>query len=58
MWVSVLDAAKDWGRPPWEIAKGSPILWYVRWEITREIDAKVSSMSEEERVLNGGTSND
>jgi hypothetical protein len=27
----VLEMAKEWGTPPWEIAAGSKMLWYQRW---------------------------
>lgn len=32
-WVGVLQAAKSWGCPPWEITGESPprrLLWYLR----------------------------
>jgi len=40
-----LDAAKDWGTPPWKIAGGSKLLWIVRHKVYRslliEVRAKI-----------------
>jgi hypothetical protein len=27
----VLIAAETWGCPPWEIAEGDKVTWYMRW---------------------------
>jgi hypothetical protein len=33
----VLEAAEEWGTPPWEIAEGgSRFLWYSRWSAYRD----------------------
>ena len=29
-WCGVLNAAKSWGVPPWDIVRGSKLLWYMR----------------------------
>lgn len=29
-WVGVLQAAEEWGCPPWEIERG-PAIWYARY---------------------------
>lgn len=42
--MSVLLAAREWGRPPWELAGGAKVLWYLRWiefnNLTAERDKK------------------
>lgn len=48
-----MDAAKEWGIPPWEIAGGSPVLWFARFEMVREINIEVSNMKDEDIVLDG-----
>jgi len=35
-WVGVLDVASSWNVPPWEIAKGSKTLWYMRQKALNE----------------------
>jgi hypothetical protein len=32
-WIGVLEAAKDWGVPPWEVLGVRPnrTLWFLRW---------------------------
>ena len=33
-WVLILDAAKDWGKMPWEIVKRpGPVIWWLRYKI-------------------------
>jgi len=29
--MGVLLAAEEWGVPPWEIAGGARVTWYLRW---------------------------
>jgi len=43
-WVAPLEAAAEWGTPPWEFAGGTPVLWYARWEAARnaKMDARES----------------
>lgn len=31
----MLEAAEAWGRPPWEIYGGAPVLWFERWRFRR-----------------------
>jgi len=35
-WVLILEAAREWGTPPWNITGGSTILWFERWKAFRE----------------------
>jgi len=34
-WIVTLDAAHEWGIPPWKIEGGSKVLWYARFEALR-----------------------
>lgn len=36
MWVMVLQAAKEWGTPPWVIEAEAPALWWERWRCWKE----------------------
>lgn len=36
-WVAVLHAAREWGKPPYEIAGGSVVLWQFRWTAYNEV---------------------
>lgn len=31
VWVTVLVAAEAWGKAPWELAGGKPLLWFWRF---------------------------
>lgn len=34
LWCNVLDAAEEWGTPPWEISEdGNKLLWFLRWRV-------------------------
>lgn len=39
-WAGVLEAAAEWGTPPWEIAGGTPLQWLIRRGYWREQLAK------------------
>ena len=42
-WLTVLNAAKDWGMPPWEIAQDNQReLWFRRYRIVKQIETKAS----------------
>jgi hypothetical protein len=28
-----MEAAKEWGTPPWMITGGSPALWFLRYQV-------------------------
>lgn len=32
----MLEAAKEWGVPPWAIEEEAPAIWIERWRIARE----------------------
>lgn len=32
----MLDAAKDWGIPPWKLDGSPKVLWYARYKVLRE----------------------
>jgi hypothetical protein len=36
----VLIAASEWGTPPWEIAGGSRLTWYLRWNEWKKLEHK------------------
>jgi hypothetical protein len=40
-----LDAATDWGIPPWEIGGGSRLLWWYRYQARRDVMLKLKEMS-------------
>jgi len=41
IWATVLVAAEAWGCKPWELAGGSPLVWFMRWmEYVSEVDKK------------------
>jgi hypothetical protein len=48
MWVAVLDAAKDWGIPPWEIAGGNKLIWWERWVTRHKIEIKIAQQLAEQ----------
>jgi hypothetical protein len=35
-WAYLLEAAKDWGMPPWEIEGKAPTYWLQRWQTYRQ----------------------
>jgi len=39
-WVLVLEAAKEWGVPPWQVEDEAPALWWGRWLAMREETAQ------------------
>jgi len=36
LWVAVLEAAKEWGVPPWVIEEQASEEWWERWRVLRE----------------------
>ena len=32
----MLEAAKDWGVPPWQLEEDATALWMDRWRVMRE----------------------
>lgn len=30
-WYLTLNMAREWGLPPWQIAGGAPLIWYLRY---------------------------
>jgi len=36
LWVAVLEAAKEWGCPPWQIEEQASEEWWQRWRVMRE----------------------
>ena len=45
-WVAVLDAAKEWGVPAWEIADGSKVVWWLRWVTRRKLEIEIKEQLE------------
>jgi hypothetical protein len=43
-----LDAAADWKVPPWELAGGSPLLWYLRFRAYRNERAEAAAQRQQE----------
>jgi hypothetical protein len=42
-WYLVIEAAEQWGRPPWEIAgDDNEALWFLRWRFIRNERARVA----------------
>ncbi len=39
-WVTVLEAAKEWGIPPWQVEDEASVLWWQRWQVLREETAR------------------
>lgn len=35
-WVLILQAAKEWGVPPWQVEDEATLLWWQRWRIFEE----------------------
>lgn len=35
----LLEAAKEWGIPPWQIEDDAPAVWMERWRVMREESA-------------------
>lgn len=31
-WVAILEAAKEWGIPPWQVESEASQLWWDRWQ--------------------------
>ena len=44
LWLDVLVAADEWGTPPWEIAGGSRLLWWLRWQAWKTQAAKKAEL--------------
>lgn len=40
-WVGCLDAAAEWGQPPWVLFGGSSLIWFLRWRAYRS--ARISA---------------
>lgn len=36
MWVLVLQAAEEWGVPPWVVERDAPAIWWERWAVWKE----------------------
>ena len=36
MWVMVLQAAQEWGAPPWVVEEQASELWWERWRCRKE----------------------
>lgn len=47
-WIQVLEAAGLWGRLPWELAGGTPIIWYLRFEAQRTIEGEVAALKRQQ----------
>jgi hypothetical protein len=43
-WTRIIMAAERWSRPPWELAPGGAVLWWLRDSIFRDIQAQVREM--------------
>ena len=39
-WVMVLEAAKEWSIPPWQVEDEASVLWWQRWQVLREETAR------------------
>lgn len=39
MWVAILQAAEEWGTPPWVIEEQASQEWWDRWAVMREEEA-------------------
>jgi hypothetical protein len=42
--VVALDAAKEWGVPPWDIGGGTKLTWWYRFEVRREIEIQLKDI--------------
>lgn len=40
MWVAVLEAAKEWGIPPWRVEEEATAEWWDRWMVMRQEQPK------------------
>ena len=52
-WVVIMEAAEKWGVPPYKVAGGSKLLWFVRFQEVRKYEIKRQEKSERERKLHG-----
>lgn len=39
-WVMVMQAAAEWHIPPWQVENEASLLWWDRWNIYREEQAR------------------
>lgn len=37
-WYHVLEMAREWKVPPWEIAGGAKVIWYLRQKRLKQIE--------------------
>ncbi|RMD64621.1 hypothetical protein D6833_04115 [Candidatus Parcubacteria bacterium] len=42
-WVLTLQAAKEWGTPPWELTGGRRITWWLRYCVMSRLQADVAA---------------
>jgi hypothetical protein len=43
-----LDAAQAWGTPPWVLAGGRPLLWYLRYEAYRQAQGEAAELKKQQ----------
>ena len=46
MWVLVLQAAEEWGVPPWVVERDAPAIWWERWAVWKEERARLAKKGE------------
>lgn len=51
-WYLVLEAAAEWSRPPWEIAQGNRVIWWLRWRFVRNEKARIANQRAKQAELN------
>jgi hypothetical protein len=35
-WILILQAAKEWSIPPWQVEDEATLLWWQRWRVFEE----------------------
>ncbi len=46
MWVLVLQAAEEWGVPPWVVERDAPAIWWERWAVWKEEKSRLQKRGE------------
>lgn len=54
MWLGVLLAAEAWKCPPWEILRGSKVIWLMRWNFLQEQRLKKVKDGRQDRDFDHG----
>ena len=43
-----MDAAKAWGKPPWEFVGGSSVIWYFRFKVLRDLEGEAAEIKKQQ----------